>query len=226
VSEPSRIEDLRRRIQKDPASIAFAQLAEEHRRAGQHEEAVKVCRAGLAVHPAYHSARVTLGRALLALDWLDEAQHELQAVRVAAPDNLAAVRSLAEIFHRRGELADALTHYQQALSLARSDPELQHLVIDLTRDLAAAAIPEPHALPRVPQPPPSLEKPADATSRPSVGTIALPYESPLPLPSRERPHSTEVVVMDDLERHHALRTIAALEQWLTALNGSGAERHP
>jgi hypothetical protein len=34
--------------QKDPASIAFAQLAEEYRRAGQLPDAVAACKAGLA----------------------------------------------------------------------------------------------------------------------------------------------------------------------------------
>ena len=73
MADHQRIEDLRRRVQKDPASIAFAQLAEECRRAGRYEEAVEVCRAGLAVHPGYLSARVTLGRALIELDQPDEA---------------------------------------------------------------------------------------------------------------------------------------------------------
>ena len=50
MAEHPRIEDLRRRVQKDPASIAFAQLGEEYRRAGQSKEAVEVCRAGLAIH--------------------------------------------------------------------------------------------------------------------------------------------------------------------------------
>ena len=63
---------MKRRVQKDPASIAFAQLAEEHRRAGQFEEAVQVATAGLGHHPAYLSARVTLGRALLELGRLDK----------------------------------------------------------------------------------------------------------------------------------------------------------
>jgi hypothetical protein len=48
VSENPRIEELRRRVQKDPASIAFAQLAEEYRRAGQLPDAVAACKAGLA----------------------------------------------------------------------------------------------------------------------------------------------------------------------------------
>jgi len=101
VSDFSRIEDLRRRVQKDPASIAFAQLAEEHRRAGQFEEAVDVASAGLAHHPAYLSARVTLGRALLELGRLDEAAAEFEYVVRTAPDNLTAVRQLADIHQRR-----------------------------------------------------------------------------------------------------------------------------
>src|SRR4029453_15771627 len=78
MSENFRIEQLRRRLHEDPASIAFAQLGEELRRAGRHQEAVDVCRTGLASYPAYLSARVTLGRALIDLNQLDEAQTELE----------------------------------------------------------------------------------------------------------------------------------------------------
>src|SRR5437762_14378462 len=92
MTDNHRIDDLRRRVHKDPASIAFAQLAEECRRAGQHEESVEVCRAGLAIHPGYLSARVTLGRALIELDHLDEAQAALDLVLKSAPENLAAIQ--------------------------------------------------------------------------------------------------------------------------------------
>src|SRR5262252_3074916 len=91
MADSQRIDDLRRRVQKDPASIAFAQLAEECRRAGQAEEAVDVCRAGLAIHPGYLSARVTLGRALIELNALDDALDELTTVLRGAPENLAAI---------------------------------------------------------------------------------------------------------------------------------------
>src|SRR3990172_7974061 len=111
-----RIEALQRRVHKDPASIAFAQLAEEYRRAGQYTEAVDVCSAGLAVHPGYLSARITLGRALLELGQVDDAQRELERVAKSAPENLAALRGLAEIHHRRGNLAEALAQYKKALS--------------------------------------------------------------------------------------------------------------
>jgi tetratricopeptide (TPR) repeat protein len=102
-----RIEELRRRIQRDPASIAFAQLAEEHRRAGEFDEAVRVCRAGLAQHPAYLSARITLGRALLEMGRYDEAAAEFDYVLKAAPDNLTAVRELADIEQRKRAHAQA-----------------------------------------------------------------------------------------------------------------------
>ncbi|MGH9385145.1 MAG: tetratricopeptide repeat protein [Vicinamibacterales bacterium] len=98
-----RIQELRRRIQADPASIAFAQLAEEYRRAGEFDEAAKVCRNGLARYPGYHSARVTLGRALLSMDQLDEARTEFEIVLQGAPDNLAAARGMDEIRVLRGE---------------------------------------------------------------------------------------------------------------------------
>ena len=101
MADNPRIEELRRRIQKDPASIAFAQLAEEHRRAGQFEDAVRVCQAGLEQHPAYLSARITLGRALLEMGRYDEAASEFEYVLKAAPDNLSATRELADIEQRR-----------------------------------------------------------------------------------------------------------------------------
>src|SRR6478672_1539632 len=143
MADSQRIEDLRRRVQKDPASIAFAQLAEECRRAGNYQEAVDVCRTGLELHPGYLSARVTLGRALIELNDLDVALAELEHVLKSAPENLAAIRGLAEIHHRQGRLAEALTQYRAALLLARNDPDLQRTVDELTYQLEPPASPEP-----------------------------------------------------------------------------------
>lgn len=131
-----RIEDLRRRVQKDPASIAFAQLAEEYRRAGSYEDAIEACRSGLAIHPGYLSARVTLGRALLEMNDLDSALGELEYVLKAAPENLAAIRGVAEIHHRRGALGEALGFYKAALALARHDPDLEQTVDEISRALS------------------------------------------------------------------------------------------
>jgi Flp pilus assembly protein TadD len=138
-----RLDELRRRVQKDPASIAFAQLAEECRRAGLTHEAIEVCRAGLATHPGYLSARVTLGRALLETGRLEAAEAELTLVLKSAPDNLAAVRGLAEVYRRRGALADALAQYRTAHRLAPSDPDVERMVGELAQTVESAASGEP-----------------------------------------------------------------------------------
>ena len=128
MADDSRIEDLRRRVQKDPASIAFAQLAEELRRAGQYQESVDVCRAGLAIHPGYVSARVTLGRALIELHQLDDAQQQLEQVRQSAPENIVAVRALADIHHRRVLTADRQIESGAAPEQARPNADLDQSV--------------------------------------------------------------------------------------------------
>jgi tetratricopeptide (TPR) repeat protein len=143
VAEHPRIEELRRRIQKDPASIAFAQLAEEYRRAGRLPEAIETCRAGLAYHPEYLSAHVTLGRALLETGDLQAAEEALSRVHAAAPENLTAIKGLAEIHHRRGEHQAALALYTRAIESGPHDSELEHLIGVLREEVAAAPAPVP-----------------------------------------------------------------------------------
>lgn len=102
MAENARIEELRRRVQADPASIAFAALAEEFRRVGRYQDAIETCRTGLQRHPAYLSARVTLGRALIETGDYDGAREELETVLRSAPENLAALRGIEQIHERLG----------------------------------------------------------------------------------------------------------------------------
>jgi tetratricopeptide (TPR) repeat protein len=193
-AESPRILELRRRVQTDPSSIAFAQLAEEHRRAGNYDEAIKCCRTGLTRHPGYLSARVTLGRALMETGVLDEAAREFELVLRSAPDNLAAIRGMAEIHQRRGALEAALDYYKRALTLARHDPELEETVSQIGRELgtvtpssgepgmsfaeahsqllsAASRMPEP---PRRAAQPPAPEMPALAIPEPAASPQGEP----------------------------------------------------
>jgi tetratricopeptide (TPR) repeat protein len=249
MTDQSRIDDLRRRVQKDPASIAFAQLAEECRRAGQYEEAVEVCRTGLAIHPGYLSAHVTLGRALIELDSLDDAQGELELVLRSAPENLAALRGLAEIHHRRKALPEALAQYRAALLLARNDPDLQRTVADLERIVEPPKPPaaeeglsfaevESEFLKNLPPPPPQPALPTK-TPPPAVelgiknSEFGIRDAEPLPPPPPalelgvenpevgmpERiPDSKFQIPNSEVERERAVKTIAALEQWLDAIH--------
>jgi Flp pilus assembly protein TadD len=173
VVDLPRIEELRRRIQKDPASIAFAQLAEEYRRAGRFADAIETCRTGLTYHPGYLSAHVTLGRALVETGDLEGAAAALARVHTAAPDNLAAIKGLADIRHRRGELQEALALYWRALALAPHDPELEHLVGVVIDELEERA-PTPAGPPAAP--PDSAATP-ESTAEPVSEAAAHPPEA-------------------------------------------------
>jgi tetratricopeptide (TPR) repeat protein len=116
VGDSTRLDELRRRVQQEPASIAFAQLAEQYRRHGQHHEAVDVCRAGLAHHPSYLSARVTLGRALMDLQRYEDALVEFEQVLNTAPDNLAALKGREQARDHR-----ALATLEEWLASALAD---------------------------------------------------------------------------------------------------------
>ncbi len=189
MPDDSRIEALKKRIQKDPGSIAFAQLAEEYRRAGRFQESIEVCRAGLARHPGYLSARVTLGRALLEVGDVDSAQRELGEVLRVAPDNLSAVRGLAEVHRRRGELPEALEQFRSAFELAGPDPTIEQIVRDLRREVMQTPLP--------PQ--------ADRV-REAAPAAAVPPVAPAGGPSAQA---------DDARA--ARRTVAYLERWLEAI---------
>ena len=238
MADPSRLEDLRRRVEKDPASIAFAQLAEEYRRAGQFAESVAACRAGLVIHPGYLSARVTLGRALIELGQLDEAQHELELVLKSASENLAAIRGLGEIFHKRGDLPAALTQYRAALLLARNDPDLEQTVSDLTAKVAPqarAVAPDALSLADVRQFLQTRQQDAPPIVRvrdtPAVGgSKDLPYDSTreprtleprTPEPRTPEPRTLEPAASAPLR---AVRVVAALEQWLVAIHAARTEQ--
>jgi hypothetical protein len=160
MADTARIEELRRRVQTDPASIAFAALAEEYRRAAQFDAAIATCRTGLQRHPAYLSARVTLGRSLLEVGHYDEARQELEQVLRAAPENLAAIRALAEIHHRAGEL-----------------PESEHQFETESQPSADQPAPAPQAPPAAAAsatPPGVVPAAAETTS--SVADSAIPIE--------------------------------------------------
>lgn len=135
------LDALRRRIQEDPASLLFADLAEECRRQGLADDAVSVARAGLAHHPSHLDARVTLGRALIDLDRLDAAFVELTAVLDEAPGNLPAIRALAEIYQRRGLTSEALVHYRRALELAQLQTPVPANAVRALEDASSAAGP-------------------------------------------------------------------------------------
>jgi tetratricopeptide (TPR) repeat protein len=137
----SRIDELRRRLERDPGSRLFAQLAEEHRKAGAHAEAIRVARAGLVQHPSYPSARLTLGRALLDSGDAAGARVELEAALRDAPDNILASRFLGQALDALGELGPALVQLQKTMKMAPGDRQLESQIVSLQTRLRSPQSP-------------------------------------------------------------------------------------
>jgi tetratricopeptide (TPR) repeat protein len=155
VANP-RIDELRKRLEREPGSRLFGQLAEELRKDGDLSEAIRVARAGLTAHPNYPSARMTLGRALFDTGDLAAARGELEHVLRGAPDNILASRMLAECLEGLGDLGAALLQFRAALRLAPGDRPTELQIKALEQRLGApGGRPGPPPAPPQPPPPPS-----------------------------------------------------------------------
>jgi tetratricopeptide (TPR) repeat protein len=145
---------------------------------------------------------VTLGRALLALGQLPEAQRELEAVLRVAPENIAARRDLGELFRREDRLPEALAQLRSALALAPQDAELAASVDALERSVS-----------------PQVE--------PVQASAPGPVHSPEAVPHASGMVFTTNAVIDappSVQPLEASRMLARLEGWLARLEADRRNR--
>jgi hypothetical protein len=165
------------RNRKVPAeeTPAFGAIAERFRRAGDLERAVALCQDGLRRFPDHLSARVTLGWSLLDLGKYEEAREALEQVLKRAPDNLAAIRGLAEL-HDRAE---------HTMMLPMDGPGQWPPSIDETEEVveppAAAAANRPAAAARVDHVAAVADTEIDDDAGETAQELTAAFEFPPPL---------------------------------------------
>ncbi|MBI3625789.1 MAG: tetratricopeptide repeat protein [Candidatus Rokubacteria bacterium] len=115
------------RLAKDPASLAFAALADLYRKAGRTREAIALCRDGLERYPHYTTARLILAKAYLTEGNREDALTELSQVVAQSPDDVQAHRLLADLYRRRGALDLAARHLDRVVALDPGDREAARL---------------------------------------------------------------------------------------------------
>jgi tetratricopeptide (TPR) repeat protein len=159
-----KIEELRFRVKTDPKSRLFFPLAEELRKADQFAEAEQVLRTGLAYHPTYLSAWVSLGRVLRDADKHRDAVEALSRALVVDPGNVVAARLLADSYLDLGDKLEAIKKYKLVRALLPdSDEELDAVIERLDRDLNAPAAPPFMSIADQTHPPAPLEAPFATT---------------------------------------------------------------
>jgi predicted Zn-dependent protease len=107
------------RLSREPSSQAYAALAEAYRRAGRTEEAVAMCREGLARYPEYATTRLVLARALLDAGEVGAARTEIEGFLAGEPEHEPGLLVALECALRDGDPVAAGRH---ARRLSRLDP--------------------------------------------------------------------------------------------------------
>lgn len=118
------IDKLLKKLEKEPNSLIFLQLAEEYRKESYYDDALFICEEGLRRHPNYWSARVAVGRIHKEMGHTDQARAELEKVIQAVPDNLLANKLLGDIYMELELDEDALKRYKLVQMLTPADSEV------------------------------------------------------------------------------------------------------
>ena len=104
----SEIEKLEARYRENPKGRNFAPLADAYRKAGLIDNAIELCQAGLQLHPDYVSGHIVHGRCLV--DKKDDtgAEAVFRKVLDLDPENILALKVLAEISERNDRFDQAV----------------------------------------------------------------------------------------------------------------------
>ena len=128
MTEQENIDRFKRMLEEDPASKAFAPLAESYRKLGSLEKALQIALDGVSVHPHFNSGKVALAKVLIDLKKLPSAEQILKEVCNEDFDNLLAHRLLGEVYIHSGKLDLALESFKAALLANPMDKISQAMV--------------------------------------------------------------------------------------------------
>ena len=122
------------RLANDPASLAFAPLADAYRRVGRAREAINLCREGLGRFPHYTTARLILAKAHLDDGNPEAALAELGVILQSSPNDAQVHRLAAGIHLRAGRLEEAREHLDRVVKLDAGDRESRLLLETLAAE--------------------------------------------------------------------------------------------
>lgn len=154
----SRIDEIKRSLTRETGPRQFLAVADEHRRQGRPREAIDILESGLAQNPSSVAGYVALGRLFQQTAQLDRAIDSFQSALKLDPQNLVAIRQLADVHLARGEKIEAIKRLKLFRGLSPGDREVAELIRQLDVELApppspksGLRIPVP-AVPKVPPP--------------------------------------------------------------------------
>jgi cytochrome c-type biogenesis protein CcmH/NrfG len=179
MADSGRLEELKRKFDENQRRY-FAPLANEHRKAGDTDRAIELCRTFLPQQPSHLSGYIVYGQALFDAGSGEEAAAVFRQALTLDPENVVAQRYLGDIARTNGDSAGAMQWYGKVLELDPHNEEVAH-------HITAIATPTPRP-PRGPE----REAPPVVRPEPDVDPAAVSMEDLVAqpdLPQPERPRS-------------------------------------
>jgi len=170
----SEIEKLERRWRDNPKGTVFAPYAEVLRKNGDHALARDVLRQGLELHPDHIPGNIVLGRCCLDLGEDGPAEAAFAHVLDLDPENVIALKALADVTERQGRLAEANNWLSRLISVDPSNDEArdQFARVSTAREAAAAALASEFTT--------REESPSPSSVAPTVEVELTPRGEPVP----------------------------------------------
>lgn len=189
------IEPLSEKLQADPKSRVFAQLADAYRKSGLLDEAIDTAKRGLENHPNYAIAHLILGRCYLAKGMYALAREEFELTIKNDMQSLVGYKLLGETYEKQNMYPEALKYYQMVLDMEPSDAELAEKITNLK----SLKQPEPQAEAAPAEPEPATLPVAEAAeTTPAETPMAEPIIAPvIEVPAQEIPAMPEVLLAEE-----------------------------
>ena len=169
MASSARLDELKKKFDENPRRY-FAPLANEHRKSGDLDQAISLCRTHLPLQPGHISGHIVLAQALFEAGSLDESREIFHTALGLDPENLIALRYLGDIARDSQDIETARTWYQRVLEVDPRNDEIEQLIRDLDAPPAPAAeestdepapiesfAPAPEAPSAAPPPPPQAD---------------------------------------------------------------------
>jgi tetratricopeptide (TPR) repeat protein len=176
---------LSEKLQKDPQSRSFLNLAEEYYKGGMSEEAQIVLQTGLKVHPNLVGAKLLLARIFSEQSKTEEARELFEQILKVNPDNIIVNKKLATIYFEKQLLNEAEKCCAQVLLFSSKDADALNLIHKI-KEAKRKTEPSVPLTPPVPEAPPQAPEPETGPAAEGGGSEA-PGDAVSVLPAPEVP---------------------------------------
>jgi tetratricopeptide (TPR) repeat protein len=151
------IRALSTQLAQDPQSLVFLRLGEALRRKGQHDAALRVALNGLERHPHLADAHDLYARVLTDKHDYERAFDEWDMALRLAPNHTGALKGLAFLYFKVGDVAQAEEHLRAAERVEPDDPTIAQ-ALQMVRGGGTVPSPEPPPAPAASPAPGQLDE--------------------------------------------------------------------